>query len=338
MIEMKTPIHLGHFGSAHLFLLTILLLSLWQCSGADGGLPKAPGAGPNLHVTSVYGNLELGRPSSIFVVLENGALPGTSPADEDDPAFQREAARGIVAYLASPEGGIEILSGPQMAGLLAGGESTILQFSALAEGLPLGIYPINLRCNYSRLSQVASGGDDGPPSLVFDYEKTSIEFPLKAEIAAGPRVEIEEEDGWGSSVAAGEEAELELRVANQGDEPAQDLQIQFLPRSPFLMVENRWAISSIAPGERAAASLNVFTDENASYGCYALPCQITYKDGPDGEIRREEKAALVYVGERPYSIWIYPAAACLILLLLALLWLAHGRRRSGQRRIRIVKS
>lgn len=330
---------LGHFGPSPLFLLIILLLlSLGQCNGVDDGLPKAPGDGPNLHVTSVYGNLELGRPSSIFVALENGALPGALPADEDDPAFQREAARGIVAEIASPDGGIEILSGPQMAGLLAGGESTILQFSALAEGLPLGIYPINLRCNYSRLSSVASSGDDGPPSLVFDYEQASIEFPLKAEIAAGPRMEIEEEDGWGSSVAAGEEAELELGVANLGDEPAQDLQIQFQPRPPFLMVENMWAISSIAPGDRAAVSLNVFTDENASYGCYALPCQITYKDGPDGEIWREEKAALVYVGERPYSIWIYPAAACLVILLSALLWLALVRRRSGQRRIRIVKS
>jgi hypothetical protein len=330
--------HLGRSGSAHLFLLILLLLSLSQCSGVDGGLPKAPGAGPDLHVTSVYGNLELGRPSSIFVVLENGALPGALPSDEDDPAFQREAARGIIAEITSPDDGIEILSGPQMAGLLAGGESTVLQFSVLAEGLPLGIYPINLRCNYSRLSQVASIGDDGPPSLAFDYEKTSIDFPLKAEIATGPRMEIEEEDEWSSGVAAGEEAELELNVANLGDEPAQDFQIQFLPRPPFLMVENRWAISSIAPGERAAVSLNVFTDENASYGCYALPCMIAYKDGPDGEIWREEKAALVYVGDRPYPIWIYPAAAGLILLFSALLWLAHGRRRGGQRRIRIVKS
>jgi hypothetical protein len=296
------------------------------------------GAVPDLHIKSISGKLELGRPSSIFVALENRAEPSALPEAGDEPAFRAEAARGIVAELTSQGGKISVLSGPQMAGLLAGGESTVLQFSALAEGLPLGIYPFSLRCNYSRLSKVAASGADGAPSLVFEYESPSVEFPLKVEIAEGPRVEIEENEvWWGGGVRAGDESGLQLWASNLGDEAAEELDIQVLPKPPFLMVENKWSASSIAPGKRASLSLNVFTDENASNGCYALPCIISYRVGPEGDIRREEKAALVYVKDRSASIWVYPAAAILVLFLAAI-WLAAGRASGWRRRIRIIKS
>ncbi|MGV8175446.1 MAG: hypothetical protein ACP5OU_07055 [Methanothrix sp.] len=335
---MKPQMPLGSQGRFRLLLLILLFLLLWQCSGADDGLPMAPGAGPDLHIKSISGKLELGRPSSIFVVLENRAEPSGLSEAGDDPAFRAEAARGVVAELTSPGGKIAVLSGPQMAGLLAGGESTVLQFSALAEGLPLGIYPFSVRCNYSRLSEVAASGVDGAPSLVFEYERPSVEFPLKVEIAEGPRVEIEEKEvWWGGSVRAGDESGLRLWASNLGEEAAEELDIQVLPKPPFLMVENMWSASSIAPGEGATLSLNVFTDENASAGCYALPCIISYRVGPGGDIRREEKAALVYVKDRSASIWVYPAAALFVLFLAAIL-LAAGRASGRRRRIRIVKS
>ena len=54
---------------------------------------------------------------------------------------------------------IKILSGQQNAGLLAAGENATVQFMAQAEGAALGIYPLQLRLNYSRLSQVTASGE-----------------------------------------------------------------------------------------------------------------------------------------------------------------------------------
>ncbi|MDQ1261419.1 MAG: hypothetical protein QG575_600, partial [Euryarchaeota archaeon] len=228
---------------------------------------------------------------------------------------------------------IRIFSEPQNAGLLAAGENVTVQFMAQAEGAALGIYPLQLCLNYSRLSQVTASGGERAPNFVFDYEKASIELPLQAKVVAGPKIEQEELVGV---TLPGIESSLEIVLANRGDLPALDIQIQARPTSPFLMVENGQENASLAPGESAPLRLSVFTDENAASGYYALPYQISYRNGQDAEIRRQDLAVLIYVGEQSPSPWLYLGAAGLIVLLLAGgLW---GLRRfmSGQRRLRIV--
>ena len=130
----------------------------------------------------------------------------------------------------------------------------------------------------------------------------------------GPKIELEELEG---ETLPGIESSLQLFLANRGDEPALDLQMQARPSPPFLMVENGQEQASLAPGESALQSLSVFTDENATSGYYALPCMISYRDGQDGERRSQELAVLVYVGEDSPSSWLYLGAAGLILLFLA---------------------
>ena len=127
-------------------------------------------------------------------------------------------------------------------------------------------------------------------------------------------------------------------LANLGDEPALDIQMQARPNLPFLMVENGNEQVSLTPGESATQSLSVFTDENATSGYYALPYTISYRDGQDGMRRCQELAALVYVGEDAYTLWRYLGAAGLILLLVAgSLW-GMKRFMSGRRRLRIIKN
>lgn len=294
-----------------------------------------PAEGPDLQVSSVYGNLELGRPSSIFVVLKNGAEPAIG---DDGAAFRKDSARSISAELISSDERIKILSRPQLAGLLAGGESTTLQFTALAEGVPLGLYPLQMRCNFSLLFRVTASGEEGAPNLFFDYDMASIDFPLQVEIVTGPKIEIEGPDGWWDYAAPGRESGLELVLNNRGDEPAVDLQLQVRPIPPILMVENGWVQANLSPEEKAEARLSLFADENASCGYYALPCLITYRDAPQGDWRREEMAAVVYVGQRLNATWIYLAAGALALILLLSGWWALKRARSSRRRLRIVKS
>ena len=156
-----------------------VLISLSSLSGLAleedfRGEESQAGGGPHLVIASVYGNLELGRPSSIFVVLENRAVQAT---DEDEMDLRREAARSISAQLISSDERIRILSSPQFGGLLEGGENTTLQLTALAEGIPLGLYPLELRCNFSWLSGVTATGSETAPSLLFEYAPASQDLP-----------------------------------------------------------------------------------------------------------------------------------------------------------------
>ena len=118
------------------FLFLILLLLLLQPAGLSVGAGDSPEEAPNLEISSVYGNLELSRPSSIFVVLKNNASPSEGP---DESGLNKENARRIVAELLSSDDRIRVFSGPQMAGLLHAGENVTVQFTALAEGAPLGV-------------------------------------------------------------------------------------------------------------------------------------------------------------------------------------------------------
>ena len=313
---------------ASILLLFLLLLPADFSAGAD----DSPAEGPHLQISSIYGNLEVGRPSSIFVVLQNNA---STPKEPDEPGFNKENARSIVALLQSSDDRIEIISGQQNAGLLAAGENATVQFMAQAKGATQGIYPLQLCLNYSRLSQVTASGGERAPNFVFNYEKASIELPLQAKVVLGPKVELEELKG---ETLPGAQSSLQLFLVNRGDEPALDLQMQGRPSPPFLMVENEEEQASLAPGEGASLSLSVFTDENATSGYYALPCLISYRDGQDKERRNQELAVLIYVGEAPPSLWLYLGAAGLILLLLAGGLCGLRRLMSGRRRLRIIKS
>jgi hypothetical protein len=301
-------------------------------AGFSVGADDSPAEVPHLQISSIFGNLEESRPSSIFIVLKNNATP-SKKLDANGP--NKTNASSIAAELFSPDDRIKIFSGPQMVGSLAAGENATVQFMALAEGTALGIYPLQLRLNYSRLSQVTASGEGSIPNVVFAYESISIELPLQVEVVRGPKIEVEE---LGGETLPGIESNLQLVLVNRGDEPALDLQVQARPSPPFLMVENGKEQASIAPGESAPLSLSVFTDEDATSGYYVLPCMISYRDEQDGERRSQELAVLVFVGEDAFSSWLHLGVAGLILLLLAGGFWGLKRFMSGRRRLRIIKS
>jgi len=301
-------------------------------AGFSAGADDSPAEVPHLQISSIFGNLEESRPSSIFIVLKNNATP-SKKLDANGP--NKTNASSIAAELFSPDDRIKIFSGPQMVGSLAAGENATVQFMALAEGTALGIYPLQLRLNYSRLSQVTASGEGSIPNVVFAYESISIELPLQVEVVRGPKIEVEE---LGGETLPGIESNLQLVLVNRGDEPALDLQVQARPSPPFLMVENGKEQASIAPGESAPLSLSVFTDEDATSGYYVLPCMISYRDEQDGERRSQELAVLVFVGEDAFSSWLHLGVAGLILLLLAGGFWGLKRFMSGRRRLRIIKS
>jgi hypothetical protein len=329
---MKASRVLCQFLLCHLLLLFFLLFMLPAGSSAGTG---EPAEGPHLQIESVHGNLEIDRPSSIFVVLQNNASLRVEP----DPllllGLHKANARSIVAELSSSDDRIKILSGPQTAGLLAGGENATVQFMAHAEGVPMGIYPLQLRLNYSRLSGVTASGDESLPYFVFSYEIVSMDMPMQAKVVLGPKIEVEELKG---EAVPGRESNLELILVNRGDESALELQMQARPSPPFLMVENGNEQTDIAPQESAALSLTVFAEENLTPGYYALPGRITYRDGQEEQERSQDLTLLVLVGEDSSSSWHYLGGAGLVLLLLAGGFLGLRRFMGGRRNIRIIRS
>jgi hypothetical protein len=293
---MKAPWILGI--ALFLFLSTIIAVNA-----------EDQGAGePHLEASSIYGSLEMDRASTISIVLHNNVPPLGVPEELD---LNKADASSITAGLESSDDRIRVLSGIQMAGTLAPGENETVQFMAQTELADVGIYLLQLRLNYSRLSKVTAGGVDSAPDLVFSYEEVSQEIPLQVKVIRGPKIELKEVTGEAN---AGKEATLELAILNSGDEPANDLQVEARPRSPFLRAENEKGHLNLDPGSSYLVKILVFTDENATPGYSPLPIKISYRDPEQSSQMIQDLALLVMVHKNASSItWLLLAAGLLLL-------------------------
>ena len=271
----------------------------------SSGTDNPGGNGPKLEISSVSGNLEQERDSALIVLLYNNA----SYLAEAEKTNQRsEDARAIVAELKASDDRIKVLSGPQMAGSLAPGDNRTLEFMVRSEDADVGIYPLQLSLRYSRLSNMTISGEESFPNIVFTYENVSQDFLLQTKVARGPRIELEELKG---KAVSGKESLLEIYLVNRGDETALDLLMETYPQPPFLSTQGANEKMVIKPDGSAKANLLVYTDENATPGYYALPCQISYRDGYN---RRQDLPLLVYVERDEYFRWLLSAAGLLLLV------------------------
>ncbi len=301
-----------------LAVLVVLLLVAISGRGAD-----EVEDGPHLVISSVVGHLEQNRPSILTILLHNNA---TALAQGSGFDAKKGDADGIVALLQSGDDRIKVLSGPQGAGTLAPGKNRSLEFTALAEGAEVGIYPLQLCLNYSWLSQVTVSGDENLPDVVFYYEDDAREVPLQTKVVQGPKIQLEELKGEAYS---GEESELQLLLANLGDEPALDLQVEAHPQMPFSNVETGKELTRIDPDGSAVVNLKVLTEDNATPGSFALPCQIIYRDG---DKRKDDLAVLVSVRRGWPLGWLLSGAV--LLLLLAGGFLGTRKYLSGKKKAR----
>ncbi|GAB6266920.1 MAG: hypothetical protein STSR0001_23690 [Methanothrix sp.] len=261
-----------------------------------------------------------------------------------DPA----RARGITAELVSDDEMVRVLSGPQMAGSLGPGENTTLEFMALAEGAEVGIYPTRLRLSYSRLERVSTSNEDIAPDIIFVYEDLSEELPLPVKVVLGPKIMIQEIKG---AARPGEATELEVVVANEGDEAAIDLQLEARANPPFLRAGDELGNESdekpnykdLEAGSAASFDLMVLTEGNATPGYSPLPCSISYRISPPGQDmdqigkgseRREDIALLVIVEEDSHlGAWMLFFAGILIILILAVAYIYYRNfKRNGSGR------
>jgi hypothetical protein len=306
---------------------------------------------PDLDISSVYGRLVTNGPSTLYVLLHNNATGQATERQEPqeldlDPA----RARGITAELVSDDEKVRVLSGPQMAGSLGPGENATVEFMALAEGAEVGIYPARLRLSYSRLERVSTSSEDIAPDIIFVYEDLSEELPLPVKVVLGPKIMIQ---GIKGAARPGEASELEVIVANEGDEAAIDLRLEARSNPPFLRAGDELGNESdekpnykdLEAGSAASFELMVLTEGNATPGYSPLPCSISYRISPHGQDmdqigkgseRREDIALLVMVEEDSHlGAWMLFFAGILIILILAVAYIyfknfkRNGSGRSG---------
>jgi hypothetical protein len=298
---------------AFLLIFMLALAALQPCAAS----------GPHLMISSVQGRLEMERPSSLFIEIRNNAAPAAGQGMEAGKAL----AYGIEAELKGNDDRIEVISGPQLAGSLGPGENRTLAFVALAHGGAVGVYPLELHLSYSLLSEVAISGDESMPEVKFVYEKAAQNLDLEARAVLGPRIEVAEVRG---GTYPGRESDVEVVLANHGDEPALEVQLLASSHWPLNVTGIEEGKESLDPKASASWRLAVYADPNAAPALYALPCNLTYRDADIK--RREDLAVLVsVVGD---SWWRFaPYALALIVLAGAGLVLqrrlqtARGRRR-----------
>ncbi len=306
-----------------LALLALLLLA------ASPARPADPDIGPILEVSSFSGSIEMDMPSALAVALTNNA---TAPEEGAMFDASRSDALGIVAELLSSDERVLVFSSPQVAGSLAPGEGRELQFTLRAEGAQPGLYPLQLRLRFSRLSRTVTSGDQSLPDVVFSYENIALELPLEARVVQGPKIVLQEQK---SVAVPGKETQLQILLANHGGLPAEGLQIRAWSSPPFLRVENPAENWRIEPGGSVAAEIRVLTDDGATPGYYALPCQIIYGEGAK---RRLDLSLVVSVQREEFlGGLILPVVGALLLALLlagGILWArGHLQGRRGRKRL-----
>ena len=310
---MRAPLVLG--------IALFLFLSATISAHADDSAAEEP----HLEASSIYGSLEIDRTSTISIALHNNATP------HDEIGLNKTDASSITAELESSDDRIRVLSGTQMAGTLAPGENETVRFMIRTESADVGIYPLLLRLNYSRLSEVTISGEDSAPDIVFSYQEVSQDIPLQVKVVRGPKIELKELKG---EATRGREASLEVAIANNGDEPANELRVEASPRPPFLRAGNENIDVDLAPGDTHLVRLSIFTDENATPGYNPLPIRISYQDPEQTDRTSQDLALLVMVGKDAYSVtWLLLPAG---LLLLAGGYYGQKRLRGKKRRPRRI--
>lgn len=326
-------------------LIILIMLALAVLTPSNGEDYICTDGGPQIMARSVGSGIESSSSDYILIDLQNAGNISLRACKE--PSDQREAelasieseyeancsrAIGTRAELMSRDDGIEILSGPQVAGSLSPGQNRSIRFLAQADAdMAAGVYPFTLKLDYARQSNVLISGDVGFPDISLQYRNESELVPIEVAVSIGPKISVKEAKGPASP---GDTSELEAVLTNCGDKAATGLIIQPQIQPPFTGSSGPASIERLDPGRSESVFLEIETDNGTKSGQYVLPLAVSYLDGDIQKSR--DTAALVQV-ERHSALRshiIRPALMVLISLLLALVVYIRlrGRSKGGQRR------
>lgn len=277
-----------------------------------------------LIVSSIDGRPESGKEGYLQIELQNtgtvslnqtGApIDGKEILVELERGYEMKSSEaiGIVAELISRDEKVSVLSGPQLGGSLASGEvlPMPLEFALkVDEGAGTGVYPLELLVTYEIQSNVEVEGDPHFPEFFFQYGTLSESIPLDISVVKGISLAIDEIKG---AASPGKESSIKVILANFGDEPALDIQIQPISETPFTSGGVK-DLGTLKPGDSASTKFKIYTDTNTPPGEYALCFDASYL--AEEENRHIELVALVEVGKPTgfRTIYLLPLIALLLI-------------------------
>lgn len=311
-------------------MLAMLILVLVVYTAAADDYYSAEG-GPRLVASSTDARLDIGRTGSVWVTLENvGDVTGMKPKErpsnegeemlallEQDLEMGASEAMGIEAGLRSEDGGITVISGPQLGGSLSRGQrlERPLEFQVeVDDDADAGTCLFTLTVEYERLKNVMVGGDPRYPEIRFQKEPAEEIIPIEVSVFKGPRIMVAGE----GEASPGEDFTLDVVLTNRGDKSAREMQIALIPQAPFIWAGDPAVVDDLGPGGSAEVEFVVQMAGDVDPGDYAIIVQVRYRTGD--EIRTEVSAALVTVGNSGESkaVFVLPVLVVLVVLSIVL--------------------
>jgi hypothetical protein len=263
--------------------------------------------GPNLIISAIAGNLETGQAGTLMIEISNNAIANQTQTEQDELGVERSKALAIMAQLISRDDRLKVLSDAQPGGSLAAGENRTLLFAVLPQKeAELGIYPLEMLVSYSNLTDIALSEDQ---SLVFIYENATKMLPLEAKVSLGPKIILKDIKG---TVVPGKESLVQVVISNQGDEIANDLQLDVEVQEPFLDSTVSSNLGDLRPGKSACAQIKLEAQNALRERYYALPARISYIT--NGFNRKEDTAIILEVKNQSWlSVVMLPTLALLLI-------------------------
>ena len=318
---------------------------------------------PDIHA-SVQGNGEYkrGETSTIPIVLSNkGTLEGfksevtvkdsTNLNDQLKIALQKMevenangvlAAIGVVATLESDIDGITVKTGPQEAGSMPTGMTSMMPLRYTVDvqkGLPAGEYNLTLNVTYKHLRNVvysadavnASGQLGGIRNLNASYwynEDVTKKIPIKITIKEATNFEIINVDD--SGLSAKKDGELYVTYKNSGEEKAQNAFVRLSTATPFSTMDDQAYLGTVNPGEEKTAAFRISVDSDALIyeKLYAINSEILYEDNYGHQIISDAQRIEVSLVKAPFWNTTNIALAILgvIVLIIAVFYVVMARK------------
>ena len=317
---------------------------------------------PDIHA-SVQGNGEYkrGETSTIPIVLSNkGVLEGfktevevkgSSIDDQLNATLQKMEADnangiltavGIVATLESDVDGITVKTGPQEAGSLPTGMTSMmpLRYTVdIQKGLPAGEYDLTLNVTYKHLRNVVYSADavntsgvlTGVRNINASYwynENVTEKIPIKIIIKEATNFEIVGKDD--SNLSAKKSGNLYVTYRNSGEEQAKNAFVRLSTATPFSTMDDQAYLGTVNPGEEKTVVFRINVDEDSLIyeKLYAINSEILYEDNYGHQIISDSQRIEIQVVKAPFwnTTTIAFALLGIIVLIIAVYYFAMSRK------------
>lgn len=237
-------------------------------------------------------------------------------------------AVGVSAVLESDISGITVKTGPQEAGSMTQGATTmpINYYVDIQKDVPAGEYELTLNVTYKHLRNVIyeadavnnSGMFTGIRNLNASYwynENVSQKIPVTIKVKEATKFEIVNVE---QNLSSKNDGMLYVTYQNNGEETAKNAFVRLSTATPFSTTDDQSYLGTVAPGEEVVAAFKISVDaDSVIYDkLYAINSEILYEDNYGHQTVTDALKVEVQVGKDPILTPVTAIIGILILIVL----------------------